>query len=357
MLPLEPARRIVVGWDVGGAHVKGCLVEDGVLRDVVQWPCPLWQGLQHLDAALAQARTRWPQGWDGDARHVATMTGEMVDLFPHREDGVRHLAARLAERLGPSLLLYASRRGWVAPHQAGLHWADVASANWRASAQWLARGRRDALLVDIGSTTTDVVPVRDGRVVAVGANDGDRLAGSELVYQGVVRTPLCALGQRVPFGGREVQVMNEFFAATADVYRLTRELDVAHDQQPAADNAAKDDAATRQRLARMIGRDARDAGDAAWFALAYVWRERQVQEIAAALGRVIGASGLPANAPLVAAGCGAFLATDLAARLERRCMSFVQAVHTGPPVEAALARWVDVCAPAVAVAMLAARGG
>jgi hypothetical protein len=38
-------------------------------------------------------------------------------------------------------------------------------------------------------------------------------------------------------------------------------------------------------------------------------------------------------------------------------MPFAQAVHTGPPVEAALARWVDVCAPAVAVAMLAARGG
>ena len=39
--------------------------------------------------------------------------------------------------------------------------------------------------------------------------------------------------------------MNEFFATTADVYRLTGELDPAHDQHPSADNAPKDLAATR----------------------------------------------------------------------------------------------------------------
>jgi probable H4MPT-linked C1 transfer pathway protein len=160
------------------------------------------------------------------------MTGEMVDLFPTRAEGVARLAAQLAERLGPSLLLYAGRDGWVVPHRARAHWPSIASANWRASADLLAARLPDALLVDIGSTTTDFIAVRAGRVQAQGDSYAERLATGELVYQGVVRTPLCALARRVPFGGRDVNVMNEFFASTADVYRLTGELDPAHDQHP-----------------------------------------------------------------------------------------------------------------------------
>jgi uncharacterized hydantoinase/oxoprolinase family protein len=114
-----------------------------------------------------------------------------------------------------------------------------------------------------------------------------------------VRTPLCALAPRVHFGGQWVNVMNEFFATTADVYRLAGELDPAHDQQPAADHGRKDEAATRQRLARMVGRDARDADDDAWLALAQHGATRQLEEIEGQASRVVAASGLPPHAPVV----------------------------------------------------------
>jgi len=347
----------LVGWDIGGAHVKACLVEAGRVRDVAQWPCPLWQGVHELDGALAQARQRWPSAWDGATRHAATMTGEMVDLFPTRAEGVARLAAQLAERLGPSLQLYAGRDGWVAPPQARAHWPSIASANWRASADLLATRVPDALLVDIGSTTTDFIPVRAGCVQAQGEGDAERLASGALVYQGVVRTPLCALAPRVPFGGQDVNVMNEFFATTADVYRLTGELDPAHDQQPAADRAGKDAPATRQRLARMVGRDAADAAAAAWLALAQAWRAAQLDELQGQLARVVAASGLPAAAPLVCAGCGAFLARALGARIGRGCIDYaraVGAVRGQAQGDAATAAWASVCAAAVAVALLKA---
>jgi len=223
----------------------------------------------------------------------------MVDLFPDRAHGVRRLAARLAEALGPTLRLYAGDAGWVAPASAGARWRAIASANWHATASWLAPRCGDAVLVDIGSTTTDLIALRGGRVVAGGATDAERLARGELVYQGVVRTPLCALGQRVPFGGEDVGVMNEWFATTADVYRLTGDLDPAHDQQPAADRGGKDLAATRQRLARMIGRDATDAPPVRWLELAHVWRSRQLGEIGAQLERVAARAGLDARCPLI----------------------------------------------------------
>ena len=363
--------RRVLGWDIGGAHVKACLVErspgtdnvvNGVaVRDIAQWPCPLWQGLGHLDAVIALARTRWPQAWTDDTRHVVTMTGEMVDLFANREEGVHRLATHLAEALGPSLRLYAgaTTARWVTPQAAAQHWSAIASANWRATAELVALRFPDAVLVDIGSTTTDLIVLRGGRIATPAApatGDAQRLASGALVYQGVVRTPLCALGQRVPFEGEHVNVMNEFFATSADVYRLTGELDPAHDQQATADNGAKDAAATRQRLARMIGRDARDAGDAAWLALAKVWRSAQCDEIAGQLARVLASSGLSADAPLVGAGCGDFLAAELAQRTGRPYRRFAGDV-VPLAATAQLAAWAQVCAPAVAVAWLSAQPG
>ncbi len=338
--------RPVIGWDIGGAHVKACLVEDGRVRDIAQWAAPLWQGLAPLDGALAAARARWPGL--GGGRHALTMTAEMTDLFPHREAGVTALAAHLAAALGPDIHLYAGSAGWVAPTAAREHWVDIASANWLATAELVARRRPDALLVDIGSTTTDLIPVVGGRPQPAGRSDADRLASGELVYLGVVRTPLCALARRIVFDRRRVNVMNEFFATTADVFRLTGELDGAHDQHPAADNGEKDLAASCERLARMIGRDARDARVRQWRALAGAWRHAMLSEIGRNLGRVVRQADLGDGVPVVGAGAGQFLARILAERCNRPFVPFHALVGTPP----AASNWADVCAPSVAVALL-----
>ncbi len=347
--PEAPPR--VIGWDVGGAHLKACLMESGHVVDVAQWPCALWQGMARLDEAIAAALERWPHALDATTRHAATMTGEMVDLFADREQGVERLAAALAESLGPSLRLYAGTTRFVPPHEARRHWRAIASANWQATGAWLAARVGDALLLDIGSTTTDVIALRGGRVMTQGLDDAARLASGELVYHGVVRTPLCAFGACVSFEGAAVNVMNEFFATAADVYRTTGELDPAHDQDATADGQGKDPAATGRRLARMIGRDARDRDPAAWQALARAWRTLQVAHIEGQVARVAAAAGLDSAAPVVGAGCGAFLAADIARRAGRR---FTRFSDTVPGIaDAALAGWADVCAPAVAVAALA----
>ena len=355
---------IIVGWDIGGAHLKACLTQGGKVLDAAQWPCPLWQGIEQLDGALQLARTRWPE-LTGEAYHAVTMSGEMVDAFEHREDGVQRIANRLARTLSGPVRLYAGDLGWIAPADAARHWEQIASANWLATAQHAATLFGDGVLIDIGSTTTDLISFANGRVPTTSRSDPDRLASGELVYQGVVRTPLCALTQRIAFRGRRVNVMNEWFATTADVYRLTGELDPAHDQQPSADSQAKDRPSTQQRLARMIGLDAREASVDDWRAFAHAWREIQVDEIAASLARVLGGRPVAeSGATIVAAGCGAFLVDDVAARLPALAGSPIRAygtdaVHiatTGDRAAAAVnAAWAQVCAPSVAVASLYAR--
>lgn len=341
----------VVGWDVGGAHVKACLLQRGEVQDAAQWPCPLWQGTEHLERVLALAAARWPGL--RQARHAVTMTGEMVDLFAHREDGVRRLAALLGAAL-PGARFFAGDGGWVGAGEAATHWPRIASANWLATALHAARvlGDEAGVLVDIGSTTTDLVPFRRGRVLSTSRSDAQRLARGELVYQGVVRTPLCALGPRVRWRGEMLNVMNEFFATTADVYRLTGELDPAHDQHASADHAPKDAPGSRARLARMIGLDARDAGDDEWLAFAREWRERQLAELRGQLQRVCADQAMDTTAAIIGAGCGAFLLRELATP-GQRCLAYGSEVarigmHAAPQAAA----WAQVGAPAVAVAAL-----
>jgi len=332
---------VLIGWDVGGAHVKASCWRAGRLVDVRQWACPLWQGLSHLDAVLDAATQAW--GPLPAARHAVTMSGEMTDLFAHREDGVRQITAHLRARCGERLQLYAGAAGWLPAFAATAHWPAIASANWRATAACAAQrlGAAAGLLVDIGSTTTDLIALRAGSVCSLGDSDADRLVSGELVYHGVVRTPLCAVASRIPFGGRQHRVMNEFFATSADVYRLLGQLDPAHDLYPAADNGPRDADGSCRRLARMIGLDGRDAPHEAWRA--------------AAAREVIAATGLAPEAPVISAGCGDFLAAQLAQRLGRPCRRFADLL-LGAAAEPALAAWAQVGAPSVAVGALALSG-
>ncbi len=340
----------IIGWDIGGAHVKASLLRGGEVIDAAQWPCPLWQGLDHLHHALSEAQQRWPALHQ--AEHAVTMSGEMVDLFADREEGVQRIAAVIAQTFAARTLhFFAGDAGWCTPGEVTGQWRHVASANWLATALHCAMqvAEGDALLVDIGSTTTDVIALRRGRVLTAARTDADRLASGELLYHGVVRTPLCALAQRIAWRGREHNVMNEFFASTADVYRATGELDAAHDQAASADNAAKAWPCTQQRLARMIGLDARDGTADDWLAFAREWKRHQVCALRGQLARVKQLHGLHGDTPLISAGCGDFLARELGANVQHYASDVARVSAQAMPHAA---RWVQVCAPSVAVAAL-----
>jgi (4-(4-[2-(gamma-L-glutamylamino)ethyl]phenoxymethyl)furan-2-yl)methanamine synthase len=341
----------VIGWDVGGAHVKACLLNQGQVFDVAQWACPLWQGMEHLDRVLDAVPLRWPAA--RHAHHAVTMTGEMVDLFANRREGVQRIAAHLAQRLSSPPRFFAGRQGWCGADDMAERWEHIASANWLATARHAAQRVRNGVLVDIGSTTSDFIAFKDGEVHSTSRSDAQRLASGELVYHGVVRTPLCALARRIRWRDTLLNVMNEFFATSADVYRLTGELNPAHDLHPSADNGSKDVPGTQQRLARMVGLDAQDGTDADWLAFANAWRSEQVSELAGQLERVLAAHAVPAKAALVSAGCGDFLVRTLAESVNRPCLAYGNRVaRIAPDAPPDTAAWAQVCAPSVAVAAL-----
>jgi len=336
----------IIGWDLGGAHLKTAWLDGaGSLRQVQQQATPLWQGLSHLGDALARLAREWPLE---EADHYLTMTAELVDRFEERRQGVAELAAFMAGRL-PSerLWLYAGPAGFVSAAEAGRLPDAIASANWYATSDWVARQQGEALLLDVGSTTADLLLLRSGRPDNRGYTDRERLASGELVYTGVVRTPVMAVASRVPFGGAWQGLCAEHFANMADVYRVLERLPADADLHPSCDGRDKGPEASMRRLARMIGADLSDAGAEDWRQLARYLAERQLDQLTrAALLQC--SRGLAPQAPFIGAGAGRFLVQQLADRLERPFLDIDALL--GPAQSGELAP--AVCAPAVAVARL-----
>jgi probable H4MPT-linked C1 transfer pathway protein len=331
----------IIGWDIGGAHVKAARIENNQVRAVHQRPCPLWQGADRLAPVLISLQ----EALGPADRHVATMTGELVDVFPNRRAGVLAITEILS-RLLPSPSLYAGPQGFIATNEAPNHLGFIASANWHASAALAAR-HGDALFIDIGSTTTDIIPLLNRIVHASGYTDAERLVSGELVYTGLTRSYVMALAPRAPFAGTWTTIAAEYFASTADIYRILGTLDEKSDQMETADAQPKTQSASRARLARMIGRDAADASDADWHALATWFAEQQLRKIHDGAHLVLSRIALPPDAPVIAAGVGAQIVHRVAERLNRPCHSFASLFGSETIA------WVDACAPAVAVALLA----
>lgn len=342
----------IFGWDIGGAHLKVARLDaSGNVSSVHQLACPLWRGVDELarSAAPLAGMLQVP-----GAEHAVTMTGELCDVFPTRADGVRAILTAFAELVGGDarIRVFGGHAGWVSPREAmssGI--GSVASANWLALAADVAEQVGDGVLIDVGSTTTDVIPFSAGAARAEGHDDATRLASGELVYTGVVRTAVASVCTRVPFRGRWQPLAAETFATMADVHRLCGTLTEEHDLMETADGGAKDVPASARRLARMVGCDLTDpAGLAEMRQLAQYIARRQRETIGDALALVTSrGDGATAEAPLVGAGAGRFVVAAIAAATGRAFRPFEQLVGAGTAVGDAVA----VAAPAVAVARLA----
>ena len=365
--PVRASDGLTLGWDIGGAHLKvAALAADGHLLEVIQRPCALWQGLDRLVPLLDELGTRWgtPQ------RHAVTMSGEMVDLFRDRQTGVRALLEAFLGHAAPApvQVYVGGKEIFLAAEACVGAESRIASANWLSSGDWVARHVPRGIVLDVGSTTTDLLCFAHGYAQPEAHGDAARLASDELVYTGVTRTPLMALARRVMFAGRSRGVMAELFASSADIYRVLGSLPDGADQHPSADGGPKTVDASVTRLARMVGCDGPEYPFALWQDLAALFRDEQVGLIAGALTRATqrleavcpGHARAPEDAPVVVlAGVGRFLAETLARQAGHNARAFssiggLLAAETGD--RDALAEQASRCAPAVAVAALAAHG-
>jgi probable H4MPT-linked C1 transfer pathway protein len=335
---------VSAGLDVGGAHLKVAVVEDGRTVAVQQFRCRLWMGLDKLDTALRKAAPLL----SGADKVAITMTGELSDVFPDRITGVATIIDRMAAEFGPEAHFWIGPRGFGSADNARSHPRDVGSTNFLATAALVARAHPHALVVDFGSTTTDIIPVCNGMPAVTGLTDAVRQTTGELVYTGFTRTSVMGVATRAPFKGEWVSFAREHLATMADVRRILGCDLTKVDQHATADGQDKSIASSTVRLARILGRDASDGSTDDWRTVAAYISEEQLRSIHDGALQVLSRTPLPHTAPVIAAGIGATDATVIASRLGRRAVAFAELANAAPGIT----HWVTACAPAVSVALL-----
>lgn len=317
----------VLGLDIGGANLKAAHT-DGTARSR---PFALWKE----PAALADRLRGICGEFPAFDRVAVTMTGELCDCFATRREGVRHILDAVAAVVDrDTVSVYRTDGRFSDWDEACAEPLSVAASNWLALAAFAGRYAPNglALLVDIGSTTSDLIPLRDGVPVPTGRTDTDRLASGELVYSGVRRTPACAL-----LGGGGAA---EFFATTLDVYLLLELIPEDVGDVDTADGRPATKAHAHARLARMICGDAESVPRAKATGLAKRLSRLQLNLLDGAARRIAAEHGRPET--LVLGGTGEFLAR----------LAF--AGHAGPTVSLAdqLGRERSAAACAYATAVL-----
>ncbi|MCG8584793.1 MAG: hypothetical protein MI757_08800 [Pirellulales bacterium] len=328
-----------LGLDIGGANIK---ISDG--REYARSePFALWREPGKLCPKLHELIAMTP---GADALAV-TMTGELADCFRTKSEGVRAIVDAVVEVAGARRVrIYLTDGTFAPPGVAVDRYREAAASNWHALAT-VAAGLIDgerAVLIDVGSTTTDIVPIVEGRITAVGKDDTSRLASGELVYTGVRRTPLAAIVDWLPWHDERVPVAAEAFATSLDAYLWLGEIAESLETDGTADGRAATREAARDRLARMICADREVFSEEDALVVAQYVCQCQTAAIGKALLQVSATlGGRPTHG--VISGSGEFLARLVAQRMNLNVASMSEAIGSD----------ASACAAAYAVATLAAK--
>jgi probable H4MPT-linked C1 transfer pathway protein len=299
---------MILGLDIGGANTKAAS-SDGLFAQSIY--LPLWKHAP-LEKALRLLALQEPQAV------AAVITGELADCFSTKREGISSLTATVKRAFSCPVYLWGTR---------GFSWTDpleLAAANWAASAALLAREIGDCLFVDMGSTTTDLIPIKGEALAA--KTDFLRLAAGDLVYMGMLRTRLDALLPAARIRGQRVPLAPEFFAIIGDAYLALGRISEECYSCETPDGAGKEREAALRRLARSVCADLEEIGEAAALAIAEQACERQKRILVAAMKRQAEKHGLT---KVVAAGIGEELIAEAAAFLGLECIRLSERYGAG----------------------------
>ncbi|HNX17072.1 MAG TPA: hydantoinase/oxoprolinase family protein [Methanoregula sp.] len=273
----------MIGIDVGGANLK--VVND---TGVHIHYCPLWTGAPLKDLLLNYAKSR-------DDAAAVVMSGELADCFQNKLQGITFIVDSVREVFPRARFYGTDARFHDRPGP------ELAAANWLASADFLREKYPDAVLLDIGSTTADIIPL--SRFPALlGLSDLARLKKGYLVYTGMLRTPVATLISSVDLAGTATPVSTEYFAASADVHLVLGHITQDEYTCDSPDRKEKTVDASLRRLARVVCADLEETGKDGAMQIARAFWDRQRTIICDTVRRVAQENGASS---VVVAGIGA----------------------------------------------------
>jgi len=317
----------VIGWDIGGVNTKAARVENGAALaarnepfEIQRAPSTLASRLEGIATVLGAEK--------GDA-HAITMTAELSQYFRTKREGVSFVLDAVAHAFpGACTGIYSTDGRFLDLAAARATPLLVAASNWAATAALVAAHVSDTILIDVGTTTTDIIPITDGRVAAIGRTDPERLLSGELLYLGAVRTPVEAIAHRVPLHDGLAGVSAESFALSGDIHVWRGELAPEGYTAPTPDARPATREFAGERIARVVCADRDLLDDSDIDCIAAFVSDAMIARIAASITRV--RERHPHLDTAVIAGHGAFLARAAARRAGLR-IATDDLIATGTP--------------------------
>ena len=333
----------VLGWDIGGVNTKSARltpVPAGPAIRSASLPYELKPDPSGLSLMLAAAARQ--VGSQADDHHAVTMTAELSQAFRTKREGVGFVLDALGTAFpGAQLHVYSVDGCFLGPGDARQQPLSVAAANWAATAALVARWNPTCVLIDIGSTSADLIPIADGRVVAQGRTDPERLCSGELVYTGALRTPVEAVARQVPLWGGTSAVAADGFAIIGDAHLWLGRISAGDYTCRPPDGGLPNRETAAERLARVVCGDRDMLDDSAIDRIAVALAGAQVRTVAEGLRRIL--NRWPGISTAVVTGLGDFIATEAALSVGLKVLPLAarlgDAARTAPAAAVAWLLW------------------
>lgn len=295
---------MIIALDIGGANLK-VAIADGEVKEFSYY-FPFWKRKDDFENFL---REKMGEFLPADRTRV-TMTAELADCYRRKDEGVRYILG-CVKNVVPNSKVLSVEGELLSIEEASSNPYKVASANWVATSLWIANKFKTGILIDIGSTTTDIIPIKDGRIIAKGKSDLERLQNSELVYSGILRTNVATIVDEIAVNGIPTPVSSELFVITADVYRILDEISEEEYACETPDGKGKGIEDCMRRIARVVCSDMNELNEKQIAEIARFIKERQIEKISDSISELSKRTGI--NNAFVC-GSGAFLAEEAAGR-------------------------------------------
>lgn len=247
----------IAGFDIGGANTDLAIInyinKEQFLENIeVNFEyLPMWSKNDQLEDCLINLLG--DSFYDIDAVGIS-MTAELVDAYETKSDGVKDIVKKV-ENVFDVPIAYVGLNGMMSSKEVLKNPLNVAAANWIATSQIAGNIEENCILVDIGSTTTDIIPIKNGTECSKGRSDFERLATGELVYSGTLRTNLASLVDKVPLNDKIYRVASELFAISADVHNVLDNIDLDDFSCATPDGAGKSKEESMRRISRVLCAD------------------------------------------------------------------------------------------------------
>ena len=276
----------VAGFDIGGANTDLAVIdfEDGEIKNIeVDFAyLPMWSNNDDLSRVLVELIEKICPLDEIDAVGIS-MTAELVDAYDTKKDGVLDVVEKCEDTFSCPTA-YVGVDGMMSLEEIRQTPLNAAAANWIATAQIATLISDNCIFIDTGSTTTDIIPIKDGKECAIGKSDFDRSATGELVYTGTLRTNLASFLDK---NGKEYRVASELFAQTADVYTVLDLIKAEDYVCDTFDGEGKSKIDCAKRIARVVCADLEMLREDDIVEMSEFIHQKQIEQIADGLKQVV----------------------------------------------------------------------